>query len=286
MDGEAAPTTDQSSAISALFSTDATPAPEAPTTQAAGDTPPVVEPPEQFQAGRLPKQFHREDGQHDYDGLTKSWFELRQGHAAQSARVKELERQLSTTDEPWESYSGDFDWDAVKQRAPNAYLGGEADNQAAMSLLKRFHEAGLPKAKAAKAVGDYYADLDGMVGTTPTEVEQRKSAVAYLGPNGGTMAQEVQAFLESRAAVKPFSDEELATLGQMTRSGPALSILWQLSRRHTGAPPPSAVEASTVTDPETERREAAKMLGVDEATWQRDKAAILARFNRAYGEAA
>ena len=286
MADEAPQTTDQSGAIGALFNTDATPAPEGPTTQAAGDTPPVVEPPEQFQAGRLPKQFHREDGNHDYDGLSKSWFELRQGHAAQSARVKELERQLSTTEEPWESYSGDFDWDAVKQRAPNAYLGGESDNQAAMALLQRLHEAGVPKAKAAKAVGDYYAALDGLVGETPSAVEQRKAAVAYLGPNGSTMAQEVQTFLESRAAVKPFSDDEMETLGRMTRSGPALSILWQLSRRSAGASPPSTVEAATVADPETEKAEAAKMLGVDEATWQRDKAAIIARFNRAYGEAA
>ena len=260
-------------------------APETPETSAVGDTP-VVEPPEEYQPGRVPRQFFKDDGKHDYEGLTKSWFELRQGHAQQSARVKELERQLSTTDEPWEAYSGDFDWDAVKQRAPNAYLGGSEDNEAAMSLLRRFHEAGLPKAKAAKAVGDYYADLDKLVGETPSVADQRKAAVAHLGTNGATMAQEVQTFLESRNAVKPFTPDEMAALELMTRSGPALSILWQLSRRSASGAPPTAAEASAITDPEVERAEANRALGVSDKEWQANKAAIIARWNRAHGVAA
>ena len=274
---------DQSKAIANLFDGGENPSTDTPDTTAAGDTT-TVEVPEQYEAGRLPKQFHREDGKHDYEGLTKSWFELRKGHSEQSARVKELERQVSTMDEPWEAYSGDFDWESVKQRAPNAYTGGGADNEAAMSLLRQLHGAGLPKAKAAKAISDYYADLDKMVGETPSEAEQRKAAVASLGTNGPTMAREVQTFLESRAAVNPFSEDEMRVLGSMTRSGPALSILWRLSRQGASTSPPGSAEGVTRTvDPEQEKLEAVKGFQVSDEDWHRNKDAIIARWARANG---
>ena len=252
-------------------------------TAAAGEQQ-TVEPPEQFQAGRLPKQFAREDGKHDYDGLSKSWFDTRAALSAQQARVKELEGQLRTTDEPWEAYSGDFDWDAVKERAPNAYTGGGADNDAAMSLLRRLHDAGVPKSKAAKAVADYYADLDKIVGETPAEDEQRKAAVSHLGTNGPAMAQEVRTALESRAAATPFKDDELEVLDAMTRSGPGLSILWRLTRAGASSAPPTASgNVVQLRDPETLKAEARKGLGVSDEDWRKNKYAAIAAYADAHG---
>ena len=283
--GEGEQQTDQSGAIAKLFGSGEEAKPETPETTAAGDGSGGVELPEQYQEGRVPKQFHREDGKHDYEGMTKSWFELRKGHAEQSARVKELEGQLRTTDEPWEAYSGDFDWEAVKQRAPNAYLGGEAENEAAMSLLKHLHVAGVPKAKAAKAVADYYADLDKLVGQIPTEEEQRKAAVGHLGVNGAQMAQEVQTWLTSRSSVKPFPEDELRELGRLTRSGPGLSLLWQFMRSGTNGsgPPTGQGTGSPVVDPEKERVEARRGLGVSDEEWKTNRAAAIARWAQANG---
>ena len=153
-----------------------------------------------------------------------------------------------------------------------------------MSLLRHLHGTGLSKAKAAKAIGDYYADLDKMVGETPSADEQRKAAIAHLGTNGGTMVREVQTWLETRAAVSPFSDDEMRVLESMTRSGPALSILWRLSRSGGSAAPPNAGDTAVpVRDEAKEKAAARKSLGVSDDEWNRNKDAIIARYADTHG---
>ena len=271
-------------AIDALFDGKA----PAPPPESTGGAP--ADPPEQFQVGRVPKPFYREDGNHDYDGLSKSWFDTRDSYERAKTRISELEKAAAEgVPEAFEAYAAGMDWAAVKERAPNAYVSDEEENAAATALLRRAHQHGIPLAKARAMIGDYYEDLNGMVGAPKDAAEVRRDVLQYLGPNGQQQLSEVQEFLKSRAAVKPFNAEEMDVIGQMLSSGVATSLLWQLSRSGASTMPPGngMVDTGTRVDPEREKQEAAKMLGtLDPQEWQKNKAEAIARWQRANPEAA
>ena len=274
----------QAQDIGALFGDEAKPVETQTGGSPSGDEAPREEV-ELYVEGRLPKQFHRDDGKHDIDGLSKSWFDLRRGHAEQSARVKELEKQLRTSDEPWEAYSADIDWESLKEKAPKAYLGGEVENKPVMALLHRMHQAGIGKDVSRKVLAEYYADLDGMVEAPKTPEERRAEAVRYLGVNGEAMAREVRTWLETQSRARPFTDDVMGVLGGMLQSGPALHFLHELARGgRSTAPPSGRPEIASNADPERERVEARKALGVSDEEWRKNKTAILARYRQAYGE--
>ena len=166
--------------IAALFGGD--PPPTGENTPPEGDrTPP--ETPEEYVPGRVPKQFHRADGKHDYEGMAKSWFDTRKEHDLAKARIKELEGAQDQVP-GWEEYAGAVDWDEVAKKAPNAYVkpAEGQDNPAATAMLRRLHEGGMPPARAKKFVEDYYSDLSGMIPERKPPEELRKSAIAYLRP--------------------------------------------------------------------------------------------------------
>ena len=281
-----------STSIANLFPDTAPAAQEASPVTAADGTPETpAEPAEQYVPGRVPKAFYREGGDHDYDGLSKSWFDTRSAYETAQARIRELEGAQEKMPETFESYAKEMDWKAVAEKAPKAYKGSAEDgtNKAALSLLKRAYENGVPMAKARAMVTDFYADLDEFMPDPIAPEEARKSAVGYLGPNGASMEAEVKEWLVSREARKPFTAPEQAVLAQMVRNGPALSLLWEFTRSAGAAAPPGGVEhmSSAIKDPEVEKREATKLLGtLDDAEWHRNKDAIVARWRAAHPEAA
>ena len=264
--------------ISALFG--GTPATGTP----PEGTPPTEAPeaPETYVQGRVPKAFFRSDGNHDYDGLAKSWFDTRSAYQSAQARIKELEAAGGAPEE-WEAYAAAMDWDAVRERAPNAYVGGGAENRAAMSLLKRLHEQGVPSAKAKVLVGDYYEDLHGLLPEVKDEAERRKEAIGALGPNGPAIADEVKTWLTSQHAVRPFTEHQLAALKQMTLDGTALSLLQRLSRQGASTVPPGAppgIDAEKV-DPKARLAALEKRMGeMTDAEFAREKDALEAEWRQ------
>ena len=265
-------------AISALFGQ------QPPQGTPPGDTPPTgqQEAPETYVEGRVPKAFYRDDGQHDYNGLTKSWFDTRSAYQSAQARIKELEAAaVAAAPESWEGYSQKFDWDAVAQRAPNAYLGGGDENTAAVALLKRVHEAGVPLAKASELVGAYYEDLNGLVPEHKPDAERLKDAVGSLGPNGPAIAQEVQSWLETQHATQPFTEHQLGVLKQMTHDGTALSLLQRLARQGASASPPTSLPGTggATVDPKARRLEIERKLGsLSDAEFAAQKEALQAEW--------
>ena len=274
---DATPPESAQGAIGALFGQ------QQPQGAPEGETPAEgqQEAPETYVAGRVPKAFYREDGAHDYEGMTKSWFDTRSALQTAQARVKELEAaSAGLAPEQWEAYAKQLDWDAVASRAPNAYLGGGEENQAAMALLRRVHEQGMPLNKAQAFVEAYYEDLNALVPEHKSDDERLKAAVGSLGPNGPSIAQEVQRWLETQHSASAFTDGQLAVLRQMTHDGTALSLLQRLARQGGSAAPPTAtgLADTKAVDPKAEQVEVRKLLGtLDEAEWTRNKAAILAR---------
>ena len=223
--------------IAKLFSGDKT---QDSNASAGNDTTPT-EPVEEYVEGRMPKAFHREDGNHDIEGLKKSWFETRKSHDLLKARLKELEK--SAADVPaWDAWAAEIDWKAVAEGAPNAYLVPEEgqENRAAMSLARRLHEQGIPTAKANAALANYYADLNAIMPEAKTAEDLRKAAVAYQGPNGQSVMDEVKTGLASRAAKRAWSKEEMTVLDSMLSNGPAVAVLHQLIRTSAGAAPPNS----------------------------------------------
>ena len=260
-----------------------------------GSTPPAeppAEPPKsdegdgEWRPGYVPKAFRAEDGTlRSMDELTKSWYDGRQHITTLSARVKELEAAgAAGVSETFEQYHQAMDWDALAEKAPNAYRGGGAENQAAMGLLQALHNAGVPDAKAHAAVAEYYTTLNGMVPEVKDEETLRKEAVAHLGPNGTSMAEEVKGFLQAKARQHPFNEQEMEVIGQMVNYGPGLSVLWQLSRQAGSTAPPTATGAADTraVDPEQAKKDVFRKLGtLDEAQWAANKDAIIAEWRQA-----
>ena len=267
-------------AIGALFG-QGTPQPEG-----GGETPPEgqQEAPEGYVEGRVPKAFYREDGNHDYNGLAKSWFDTRSAYQASQARIKELEAAaVSEAPEAWEGYSQKLDWEAVRARAPNAYLGGGADNEAAMALLRRAHEQGMPLSKAQAFVESYYEDLNGLVPEVKSDEDRLKAAVGALGPNGPAIAREVQSWLESQHGKQAFTAEQLQVLKQMTHDGTALSLLQRLARQGGSTVPPTSLPGTggTQVDPKARRAEIEKRLGeLSDADFAREMPALRAEWEQ------
>ena len=273
-------------AIATLFGDQ--PAPAAPETQEG--TPPAEDALEEVldaQGVKIPKQFYREDGKHDIAGLAASWTDLRKGHAAGQARIKELEASLRTTDEPWEQYSRDFNYEGLKEAAPNAYTGADGEDELVMSLMRQLHEAGVPRDRARQAVAGYYGDMEKMIGPQPTDEQRRAKAAASLGRYGDEMVREVRTYLETRHAEKAFSEDELAVVGKMLQSGPALSFLHSMiSNGRPSAPPSTRPGITTVADPERAKREALEGLAADNEEWSKNRKEILARYNAAFADEA
>ena len=246
--------------ISALFGEGAT------HPKGEGTSPPTEapEPPETYVEGRVPKAFYREDGQHDYNGLSKSWFDTRSAYQTAQARIKELEAAAAeSAPEAWEAYAAKLDWEAVKARAPNAYLGGGDENTAAMALLRRLHEQGMPLTKAQAFTEAYYEDLNGLVPERRSDDERLKAAVGSLGPNGPAIASEVQSWLAGQHARQAFSTDQLEVLKQMTHDGTALSLLQRLARQGASTAPPGALPGMETekVDPAARRAELERRMG-------------------------
>ena len=228
--------------------------PEAPADppQGGGDGTPA-DPPEEYVVGRVPKQFYREDGKHDIEGLVKSWFDTKKDRDGLAAQVKQA--QADAGDMPtFEAYNAEIDWDAIRKSAPNAWLLPEGEeNKAATALVQRLHQQGVPVAKAKAAVASYWQDLNAMTPARKSADELRQAAVAHLGPNGAAMMDEVKNGLASRASKRAWTEGEMAEIRGLLLSGPGTSLLHQLLRTGGSAAPPNTTSTAPVQTVEQER---------------------------------
>ena len=278
-------------AVNALFgdaesppeSSPNTPAPTETTTSADASpgesTAEVVD--ETPRAGYVPKAWRGDDGKFngDFDGLFKSWHDGRQHVGALQARVKELEAANKTlVPETSADYTNTFDYAAFSAKAPNVEMSDDGTNAAVEDMLKAVHKAGIPVKKAQAFVTGYFEAVNEHL--APEEVKDeatlRKEAVAYLGPNGPQVMEDVKGFLTARARTMPFTKDQMSVLGHLMGNGPALSLLHSLARSGSSVAPPSAASTATVS-PEQAKADARKLLGADNATWQAQKAEILAK---------
>ena len=242
--------------------------------------------------GYIPKMWRDETGAFngDTNGVLKSWYHGQQQVSKLQTDLDSLRAERSAAEAAMPNtteYVDDFDYDALADRAPNmiAKGGGKEENTILASFLTLAHKHGVPMAKAHALAGDYFEALNADVPEYKEPEQQRKEAVAHLGPNGAQMVEDVRGFLAQRARTSPFNAEQMDVIKGMLHNGPALALLHNLSRT-TGASttPPSVARISQV-DMEQERREALKALGsLDGEEWARNKDAILARVRRAHPE--
>ena len=284
--GDAAP--EQSggeAAVNALFSTDEAPkggeGTADPGAEAAGGQ--GAEADDAWTPGYVPKAWRGEDGKFngDMDAVFKSAMDGRQHISRLNAQIEEL-KQASNAGVPEQSqYVDGFDYAALAQKAPNMVAAsGRDDNPVLVSFLESAHKNGIPMAKAHAMAVEYFEGLNAEAPEYKEPEQQRKDAIAYLGPNGAQMNEDIKGFLAARARHAPFSEDQMGVLKGMLHSGPGMSLLHNLART-TGAStvPPSAAAASTV-DPEQERAEVMRDLGLPDHEFAQNKEAILARARR------
>lgn len=272
-------------AVEALF----TPQVEANAPQEAAQEVSAASEDESWRPGFVPKAFRGEDGAFNgnHDAVFKSWYDGRQRITGLEAQLKELQ-EASSPDVPETSdeYVNTFDFEAFKEKAPRAYAGGGADNPIIADMLKLGHKHGVPVAKMQAVVTDYFAGINEFIPEAKDEATALRETAAYLGPNGAQMMEDLKGRLAAHARQYPLSPEKLNAVKRILQDGPATAVLHDLVGARSGAAPPSAA-ASSMTDPEQEKREVMKQLGtLDEAEWRRNKDAIIARWNRAHPEAA
>ena len=240
----------------------------------------------------MPKAFRGTDGgwNGDQDAVFKSWYDGRQRITALEAENASLKR-TSNAGVPASAseYVDTYDFDALERRAPRMYAGGGRDNPVVADLLKLGHTHGVPVAKMQALATDYFAGMDPHLEEPKDEATLRKEAIAHLGPNGQTIYEDLKGKLTAYARTRPLSETAQAVAKQMLLSGPAAAFLYEVMSAATanGAAPPSHAEAQALVDPEQERREAHKGLGVlDDAEWRANKDALIARWLRAHPEQA
>ena len=237
-------------------------------------TPSVADAEPEWKDGYVPKAFRGDDGgfNGDQNAVFKSWTDTKRHNTALAAKVKELETAASASavDAKESDYLNEFDFDALKERAPRAYVGGERDNAIVTDMLKLGHKHGLPVSKVHAFVADYFAGINEYLPDPAEEKDDatlRKEATAYLGPNGQQMMQDIQGFLAARARVNPLPKDQVAVLGEMLKSGPASALLHSLARSAGSRALPSGHEATAPADPEQAKRAAYKMLGASDEEW-------------------
>ena len=280
----------QAAAIEAMFSGQPAPTGEQrtddPTTTAAGGgapTPPVdPNTDDAWTEGYVPKSFRNEAGEFNgnQDAVFKSWMDGRQ-------RISQLEKQIADAAKAApplpsaDEYVAGMDWEALKAKAPNAYVGGEAENPVVVNLLKQLHAAGLTQDKAHETVLGYLGSLNEHVGEQKDEATARAEALAHLGPNGPQIAEQVKARILTLAGRQAIPDAQMAVLGQMMLNGPALALLDRLTAYGGSVAPPGA-STITVIDQDKAKADARKKLGTLSAEdWAKNKERYIAEWRAA-----
>ena len=232
--------------------------------------------------GYVPKSFRNEAGEFNgnQDAVFKSWMDGRQ-------RISQLEKQIADAAKAAaplpsaDEYIAGMDWEALAQKAPNAYVGGEAENPVVVNLLRQAHAAGLTQDKAQEMVIGYLGSLNEHVEPQRDEATARAEALAHLGPNGPQIAEQVKARLQTLAQRQAIPEPQMAVLGQMMLNGPALALLDRLTAYGGSVAPPGA-STITVVDQEKAQAEARRKLGtLDAADWAKNKARYIAEWNAA-----
>ena len=227
--------------------------------------------------------FRGEDGTIDVNKLAKSAWDTRRSYTTTSQRLAEIEKAAQEgVPETADGYLVDLDKEKLKQLAPKAYPGGDADEDVLKRLFVAAQKTGMKKDAAHSFVAEFYQQLDEVLPEPDTSTEQsRREAAIAAHPNGKLIAGDVQAWLEQKHQAEPFQAKELEAIGNLMERPEGLSVLWRLSRQGNAAPADLSRGTRVVTDPETERREVMKELGnLDPEAWRQNKDAIIARYNR------
>lgn len=271
------------SAIDALF--DGAPAPDETATRPEDTRPPEGDgPSEEFL-----KTLHGADGAIDGAKAAKMAWDNKRAFAQQAARLAELEKAREPAPDSVEGYLRDFDRAALKEKAPRAFLGNEADEEALKRAFEAARANGMSVKQAQGFVADYYGRLNELLPEPDTRPAAERSKAAREAaqrehPNGTLIAGDVQAWLSRRHATEAFSEKELGVIGGMLETPEGLGLLWRLSRQGRAAPADLGGHRA-ISDPDEERRKTFEALGtLDQAEWNRNKDAIIARYKRARPE--
>ena len=245
-----------------------------------------------WSAGYVPKAFRGPDGAFtgDTDAVFKSWMDGRQQVSRLNAQIAELKRTDASdgasgvADE--KQYIDEFDYAGLAERAPNmiAPEGGREANSVLATFLEHARAAGVPMGRAHAMANAYFEALNADAPEYKEPEEQRKDAVAYLGPNGTQMVEDVKGFLGSRARHAPFSKAQMDVIESLVHSGPGLSLLHNLSRTVGASTAPPSQTQVTQVDIDREREAVMRDLGLPDAEFRKQKEGILARARRAFPE--
>lgn len=252
--GESAP----ESAVEAAESADKVEAVDGRTLNFAGGTAAPREP-----GGRpehIPAKFWKATaadptlGEVNTEAWAKAWKDAETFASRLKAENDEFRKgeKVGSAPDKVEDYWTGYDTAALAKAAPKAFQGGEADNATLVEFFKAAQGAGLPTDKARAMFGAFMGGLHGAIPDEKPAAEQRKEAIASLGPHGAKMAEDVKGYLTEMHKRAPFTAAELNELEEMVRHGPTLSLLYSLSRgRTSGRQAPPAAPAG-VSDVHTE----------------------------------
>ena len=122
-------------------------------------------------------------------------------------------------------YAKGFDLEALAKASP-AFTGTDAQKQQLGEFFQRAHVAGIPVQQAHKLAFEEWKGRE----APPTAEALRADAIKHLGPNGPTMAKEVETAMVALERRQAFSDSERAVVSTLAQSGPGLGVLWRLVR--------------------------------------------------------
>ena len=143
-------------------------------------------------------------------------------------------------------YATGFDLPALKQLAPNAFGGEEAETLDAVgekptidAFFAAAHKAGLPVEMARTMLGQFYAGIDQYIDAPVSDEARLQAAYDAQGPHKERIVQDVRGYVDRVAP--NLSQGQLGVVHNLVRSPEGLSLLWTLARQGTTQAPPDGL---------------------------------------------
>ena len=223
----------------------------------------------------------------DGEKALKSAWDTKRALTTAQQRLAELEKAAPAIPATVDGYYEALDKAKLSELAPKVYQADvEADEASLKQMFESARQSGMGVKQAQAFVEAHYQRLNDGAPERDTRSDEERSMAAREAamaahPNGKLIAGDVQAWLEQRHTSTPFTDGEIGAIGRMMETSDGLALLWRLSRQGGAAPPDLAGSTAGPVDAEEERREITRQLGtLDPEEWEKNKDAIIARYNR------
>ena len=217
-------------------------------------TQPEQEPAKDGPSEEFLKTLQGADGAIDAEKAARMAWDNKRAFSTQAARLAELEKGREPVPETADAYWHEFDRDGLKEKAPRAYTGSEADDDALKRMFEAARASGMSVKQAQGFAGEYYGRLNELLPEVDTRPEADRAKAAREAakaahPNGTLIAGDVQAWLSQRHGAEAFSEKELGVVGKMLEAPEGLGLLWRLSRQGRSAPADLSVNQRAVSAP-------------------------------------